>query len=70
MEGVMDHGYGEDPVNEKAYRRNQAETEAKQAMNMAPESHMVYELRQRMQYHINKIMEIQKAIDAVNTITY
>lgn len=33
------------------------------------ESHMVYELKQRMQYHIYKIMEIQKAIDAVNAVT-
>ena len=44
-------------------------TDAKYAGNqvaMRAESHMVYELKQQREYHIRKLMDIQKAIDAVN----
>ena len=32
------------------------------------ESHTVYELRQQREYFIKKIIDIQKAIDAINQI--
>jgi hypothetical protein len=47
-------------------------TDAKYAHNqvaMRTESHMVYELKQQREYHIRKLMDIQKAIDAVNLAT-
>ena len=34
------------------------------------ESHMQYELRQKMNYHIRKIIDLQKAIDAIEATNY
>jgi len=33
------------------------------------ESHMIYELKQKREYHIMQLVNIQKAIDAVNMVS-
>lgn len=33
-----------------------------------PESHMVYELKQKREYHIQQLVLIQAAIDALNRL--
>ena len=40
------------------------------AGNLKSESHMQYELRQKMNYHIRKLIDIQKAIDAIEAANY
>jgi hypothetical protein len=37
-------------------------------ISMPKESHMVYELKQKREYHIMQLVNIQKAIDAVNIV--
>lgn len=34
-----------------------------------PESHMVYELKQRREYHLQQLVIIQEAINAVNRVS-
>ncbi len=34
------------------------------------ESHIVYELKQKREYYISKLVELQQAIDAVNKSIY
>jgi hypothetical protein len=48
---------------------NRRQDEYNQAMVQPIESHMVYELKQKREYHIQELVKIQKAIDAVNQVS-
>lgn len=37
-------------------------------VTMPRESHMIYELKQKREYHIMQLVNIQKAIDAINLV--
>lgn len=50
---------------EKAYKEV---SYANQAAIQRVESHLVYEIKQQREYHIRKLIDIQKAIDAINQI--
>ena len=52
-------------MSDKYYDR---QGEAPKEVTQAVESHMVYELKQKMEYHLMKLIEIKQAIDAVNRI--
>lgn len=55
---------------ETNYRReNEAKVAHNQASDAAPrESHTVYELKQRRERLLHQLVQIQKAIDAVNNV--
>lgn len=55
-----------DPVDLGFYSTNAQQTIAS---GQAKESHMVYELKQRREYLLKQLLDIQKAIDAVSKVS-
>jgi hypothetical protein len=58
-----------DKPSEPAEVPNHDQTASNNVLSDPKDSHIVHELKQKLEYHIRKIGDIQKAIDAVNNIS-
>lgn len=56
-----------DEVERDSRKTIDRESQSQIAMNF--NSHMIYELQQKREYHFRKLMELQQAIDAVMRIS-